>query len=77
MKIQVRCFTRMRQYAPKGNGDFEIEIDTGARVGTLLESLGVPAEERPFIAVNGYRTDREKYLSDGDTVVLFTAMEGG
>lgn len=67
----------MRQYAPKGNGDFEIEIDTGARVGTLLEFLGVTAEERPFIAVNGYRADREKHLRDGDIIVLFTPMEGG
>ena len=67
----------MRQYAPKGNGDFEIEIDTGARIGTLLESLGVTAEERPFIAVNGYRTNRKRILNDGDTVVLFTSMEGG
>ena len=77
MKIRVRCFTGMRRYAPKGNGDFEIEIDIAARVGTLLDSLGVTAEERPFIAVNGYQADRDKPLMDGDTVVLFTSMEGG
>lgn len=77
MKIRVRCFTGMRQYAPEGNGDFEIEIDAGSRVGTLLDKMGVTAEEAPFIAVNGYRTDREKHLRDGDTIVLFTSMEGG
>lgn len=77
MKIRVRCFTGMRQYAPDGKGDFELEPETGARVGRLLDQMGVPADTRPFIAVNGFRTDRKKILNDGDTVVLFTSMEGG
>jgi molybdopterin converting factor small subunit len=67
----------MRHYAPEGASDFEIEMETGARVGALLDHMGVPTEENPFIAVNGYRTDRDRLLRDGDTLVLFTSMEGG
>ena len=77
MKVRVRCFTGMRRYAPGGRGDFDLEIEIGARVERLLEQMGVPAGMRPFIAVNGRRVDGDALLNDGDTVVLFTSMEGG
>lgn len=77
MKIRVRCFTGMRPYAPEGEGDVKIELAEGTRVGQLLDQMGVPADVRPFIAVNGRKTDQDKTLYDGDDVVLFTQMEGG
>lgn len=77
MKIRVRCFTGMRRYAPGGRGDFEQELAPGARVGQLLDQMGVPAAAGPFAAVNGVRADRQAILKDGDTVVLFTPAEGG
>ena len=77
MKIRVRCFTGMRQYAPEGQGDFEQKLAVGTRVGQLLDQMGVPADGRLFIVVNGRRTDRDRHLNEGDTVVLFTPMEGG
>lgn len=77
MKIRVRCFTGMRQYAPKGTGDFDLELAAGIRVAQLLDQMGVPADARPFIAVNGSRSERDMRLNDGDTVVLFTPAEGG
>lgn len=77
MKIRVRCFTGMRQYAPEGEGDSKTELAEGTRVGQLLDQMGVPADVRPFIAVNGRKTDQDKTLYDGDDVVLFTQMEGG
>ena len=77
MKVRVRCFTGMRLYAPGGKGDFELEIEEGGRVEELLIQLGLPADARPFIAVNGLRAERDKRLSDGATVVLFTTSEGG
>lgn len=75
MKIRVRCFTGMRQYAPEG--DVTIALAEGARVGQLLDQMGVPAKAQPFIAVNGRKADPEATLRDGDDVVLFTQMEGG
>jgi molybdopterin converting factor small subunit len=67
----------MRQYAPEGKGDFALEVENGTRVGRMLERLGVPSHERPFIAVNGLRAKPDRRLSEGDTVVLFTPAEGG
>lgn len=67
----------MRRYAPSGRNDFEVELAAGTRVGQLLDQLGVPADAHAFIAVNGLRSGRDKPLSDGDLIVLFTLMEGG
>jgi sulfur carrier protein ThiS len=67
----------MRQYAPEGKGDFALEMAAGSRVEQLLHRLGVPADARPFVALNGVRAERDKRLNGGDTVVLFTPAEGG
>ena len=77
MKVRVRCFTDMRRYAPGGRGDFEMAIKEGSRVAALLKRLGIPADERPFVAVNGVRAEGGQRLTDGDTVVLFTPADGG
>lgn len=67
----------MRRFAPGGRSEFEIELEAGANVEQLLAQMGLPAEARPFVAVNGLGTKRRKRLHDGDTIVLFTPMEGG
>ena len=77
MKIRVRCFTGMRQYAPEGEGDVKVALAEDSRVRQLLDQMGVPADAQPFIAVNGCKADHGKILRDGDEVVLFTQMEGG
>jgi molybdopterin converting factor small subunit len=77
LKIRVRCFTGMRQYAPEGEGDSKTELAEGTRVGQLLDQMGVPDDAQPFIAVNGRKTGHDETLHDGDDVVLFTPMEGG
>lgn len=77
MKVRVRCFTGMRQYAPGGRGDFALELEAGTRVGQLLDQMGVPADARPFVAVNGARVEGDPRLKENDIVVLFTPAEGG
>ena len=67
----------MRQYAPEGDGDVTIALAEGFRVAQLLGQMGVPADTRPFIAVNGRKADLDETLRDGDDVVMFTQMEGG
>ena len=77
MKVRVRCFTGMRRYAPDGKGDFRLELPEGASVEKMLETLGVPPEMRPFIAVNGRQAEAGHRLRDGDGVVVFSLAEGG
>ena len=77
MIVRVKCFAGLRRYAPAGQSDFKVELAADALVGQLLDQMGVPADDRTFVAVNGVRAGRDKPLSDGDLVVLFTLMEGG
>ncbi len=77
MNVRVKCFTGMRRYAPEGQSEFALTLEAGASAAQLLDQLNVPADAGALIAVNGMRADRDKRLQDGDTVVLFTPMEGG
>lgn len=77
MKVTVKCFTGMRPYAPDGQSKFALFLEEGAQVAQLLDRLNVPADAGAIIAVNGARAERDKRLQDGDTIVLFTPMEGG
>ncbi len=77
MKVRVRCFTGMQQYAPGGRGDFEMALPAGSSARQLLEALGVPPDLEPFVAVNGGKVALDHLLQDGDDVVMFRQMEGG
>jgi molybdopterin converting factor small subunit len=77
VKIRVRCFTGMRRYAPDDKADFPLEMTEGATVRELLETLQIPADPWPFIAVNAQKVEANGALHDGDDVVMFTPMEGG
>ena len=77
MKIRVPCFTGMRQHAPEGASDFEIDLEAGTRVGALLNQMGIPADARPFIAVNGLRAERDKRLGDGATSCFSQRQKAG
>jgi len=75
--VRVRCFTGMRRYLPEGKSGFEIELAEGADLRRLLDTMEVPPDIAPFIAVNGRKVAQDHRLCDGDEVVLFTHMEGG
>ena len=77
MIVKIKCFTGMRRFAPDGRHEFDIELEAGALVVNLLDQLKVPSETEAIAAVNGLRAKRNTRLQDGDTVVLFTPMEGG
>ena len=77
MIVRVKCFTGMRRFAPADQPEFDIEIDAGASVASLLELLEVPPDLQPIVAVNGARAETNRSLHDGDTIVLFTPVEGG
>ena len=77
MIVRVKCFTGMRRFAPADRTGFDIEIEAGASVARLLTLLEVPPDIQPIVAVNGARAETSKPLCAGDTIVLFTPVEGG
>ncbi len=77
MIVRVKSFTGMRRFAPADRTEFDIEIDAGASVASLLALLEVPPDIQPIVAVNGARAGTSSPLRTGDTIVLFTPVEGG
>jgi molybdopterin converting factor small subunit len=77
MKVQVRTFANLRDYAPAGKGSFELSLAEQATVADVFAALRVPAKVEAVTLVNGRRADPTAPLTAGDEVTLFPPMEGG
>ena len=77
MEVKVKLYSELRNYAPGNSNVFSIALFSGATVRDLLETLKIPHRVRRFIVLNGRRGEEGTPLSAGDTVVLFTPVEGG
>jgi molybdopterin converting factor small subunit len=77
MKVSVRLFANLREYAPDGTGDFEMDLAVGAPLKTIFETLAIPDQVQTVALVNGRRADPDTRLNPGDSITLFPPMEGG
>jgi molybdopterin synthase sulfur carrier subunit len=77
MKVQVNLFANLRDYAPDGEGSFDLALADGATVTDLLAVLKVPPQVQAVVLVNGRRSEPSTPLAPEDTVTLFPPMEGG
>jgi sulfur-carrier protein len=77
MKIEVRLFATLRQYAPAGWDPSVFELAEGSRVGNILEGLSIPKDAAKVILVNGRQCDEGQILHDGDRIVIFPPVAGG
>jgi molybdopterin converting factor small subunit len=77
MKVRVRTFANLRDYAPGGERSCELSLADGATVAEVFAALRVPAAVAAVILVNGRRADHATPLATGDELTLFPPMEGG
>ncbi len=77
MEVHVRLYSNLREYAPNGNNFFITKLGPGATLGSLLETLEVPASVKRVALVNGHHANEDTRLAEGDTVVLFPFISGG
>ncbi len=77
MKVQVQLYVNLKKYAPAGDSSFEIQLESGARIKTLLAVLKIPSQEPRIALVNGRHSEDSSPLKDGDTVTLFSPLSGG
>ncbi|MGE5255892.1 MAG: MoaD/ThiS family protein [Hyphomicrobiales bacterium] len=77
MKVQVSLFANLRDYAPGGEGNFDLALAAGATVADLFAALNVPPQVQAVVLVNGRRAEPATPLSPEDAVTLFPPMEGG
>ena len=77
MNVNVKCFATLSE---TGECDYRdssaYELNADANVKTLVDRLGMPAEQVEIIFVNGRKVDLNAKLSDGDRVGLFPAVGG-
>jgi hypothetical protein len=77
MRVSVRLHAVLRDLIEGGVG--EIELAEGATITALLDQLGVDAELRELVTLNGEQVsdfDNTK-LADGDKLEVFPAVAGG
>jgi sulfur-carrier protein len=77
MKIEVRLFATLKQYAPGGRDPSVFELAEGSLVAHVLEGLSIPKDAAKVILVNGRQSDEGHLLDDGDRIVIFPPVAGG
>lgn len=79
MRVRVKLIANYMKLLPPGTKSNTIELDVqpGATIGGLLGPLGVPLDEATVLLLNGYQSEADAPLSDGDMVTAFSAIAGG
>jgi molybdopterin converting factor small subunit len=79
MEIEVKLFATLRDYLPKGSGQFScrVEMDSSDTVRDVLEKLKIPEDIPKIILVNGVHSNLDRVLKYGDVVSVFPPVAGG
>jgi sulfur carrier protein ThiS len=77
MKVHVDLYVNLKKYAPEGNSSFDVQLESGATVKTVLENLKIPADEKAIVLINGRNADESYTLKEKDTITLYSPISGG
>ena len=77
MNLHINLYVNLKKYAPAGDSSFEIELETGATVKTVLEVLKIPTDEKAIVLVNGRNANESNPLKEKDTITLYSPISGG
>jgi len=79
MRVSVALFGHHSRLLPPGSSgnSASIEIDEGATVADVLDSLGVPPDGRSYVQLNGAREELSTVLQTGDEVRVIVPLGGG
>lgn len=80
MKVKVKLYATLREYAPKGTeiGEvFEVNFQ-GSKVIDLIDTFGFEHDQAKIMIVNDNRIDDLQYeLHEDDLIVIFPPIGGG
>jgi molybdopterin converting factor small subunit len=77
MDVQVRLYGLFQKYAPGGQQEFQLKLPSAATVEGVLKTLNIPLDQDRILLVNGRRSEPERKLEPGDTIVIFSPLAGG
>ena len=77
MKVNLKLFAGLRQYAQSEDGTSVIELAQGATIADALAHIGVPLDKPRITLLNARHAELDTPLNDGDTLSLFPPVAGG
>ncbi|MBN1572764.1 MAG: MoaD/ThiS family protein [Deltaproteobacteria bacterium] len=78
MKVEVKLFAGFRKHTPEeAQNSFFMDVPHGSTVGDIVASLGLPADVKKIIFVNGVHGDSTTSLKSNDRVGIFPPVAGG
>lgn len=79
MEVEVKLFATLRDYLPKGSGQFscKMEIDGNTSVEDIISKLKIPEDIPKIILINGIHAKKNQILKNGDVVSIFPPVAGG
>ncbi len=77
MKVHVDLYVNLKKYAPADESSFDIQLESGATVKSVLDILEIPAEEKAIVLLNGRNADESDALKEKDTLSLYSPISGG
>jgi molybdopterin converting factor small subunit len=75
VKVKPYGFSKKGIFSLPESG--EVHLPEAANLGTLLRLVGVPADLKVVVIVNGRHRPRGYILQPGDDVTFFPPLEGG
>ena len=80
MRVLVKLYATLREYAPAGSeigAAFEVRFD-GRTLSELIQHLGFERDRAKIVMINGIRVlDVDATLNEDDLVVIFPPVGGG
>ena len=79
MNVTVKSYNELKPLTASLPDGGRLVLDDGETVDGVLQRLGVSAQKRAHLVlfVNGLMARPETRLTDGDTLVFFSAIAGG
>lgn len=68
---------QLARFAPGGRPDFTLELESGARVGTVTAGLGLGPATPRITAVNGRQVGPDHRLGENDHLLIVPPVAGG
>ena len=76
MQIDVKLYGDLKKFAPGGQTNFVLTLNSGATLGDVLKMVSIPMD-RCVSLINGRRATTKSVIADGDILVLFPPISGG
>ncbi|MBP39368.1 MAG: MoaD/ThiS family protein [Dehalococcoidia bacterium] len=77
MHITVEVLNSADKILPEGGKLATIELPEGSTVGDAMRALGTPDTSQWNAAISGELVYADTVVSDGDSILVFTPIQGG